>query len=524
MQINEWTKGIRLKLLVMVVIPTLAISLLFGISNYGFKDLSKIIVQTTSQDIPSALSLSALNSGMFTMTVNLYEAKESKDLAKRKSFLADAKEEYQGVIDEITEFKSYDMSNEEKVLFDDFLVKWETQNKLINEVMSLIEKGEVDAAGEILTTTYSNHVDLLDDIFGKFDELQTNSSKAMLTESAEVVSKWTTLLMAVGMIGVGASLVIGISSAIKLAKSLTEIAGNLSDVSHKVSSAATQIAKSSQEMSQSSTEQAAALEQTASSLEEINSMILKSAENADSTSDSSNTTTKKAEEGQRSMKEMLSSMNEIDHSNEAIMKQIEYSNQQMLEIINVIQEIGNKTKVINEIVFQTKLLSFNASVEAARAGENGKGFAVVAEEVGNLAQMSGNAAKDISELLSNSTSKVDGFVNEMKAKVQALTTQGKTKVMEGTRVANQCAEILNEIVSNIQLVSNLAQESSLASKEQTLGVGEIKKAMRQLDIVTQQNATNNEETAAAAVELANQGQALNSQVDKLVITVSGQAA
>ena len=521
---NIWTKGIRLKLLIMVIVPTLALSLLFGLAELGFKDLTKIITQTTSQDIPSALSLGALNSGMFTMTVNLYEANVSSNPENKKKYLNDAKEELKGIEDELVEFKKYSMSEEETKIFEKFMSQWETQRALIKEVTSLIEKGESEAAGVFLTSKYSSNMDLIDANFVSFDEIQTNSSKAMLDESHATVNKWTMILTCIGFIGVGAILLIGITSAIKLAKSLTDITGNLSDVSYKVSTAATQISKSSQEISQSATEQAAALEETASSLEEISSMILKSAENADSTSNSSATTTKKAEEGQRSMQEMLHSMNEIDSSNEAIMKQIEYSNLQMMEIINVIQEIGNKTKVINEIVFQTKLLSFNASVEAARAGENGKGFAVVAEEVGNLAAMSGSAAKDISELLSNSTTKVEGIVSEMKVKVQSLASQGKIKVTEGTRVANQCADILNEIVSNIQLVSSLAQESSLASKEQSLGVGEIKKAMKQLDIVTQQNASNNEETTSAAIELANQGQVLNSQVDMLIVTVNGQAA
>jgi methyl-accepting chemotaxis protein len=86
------------------------------------------------------------------------------------------------------------------------------------------------------------------------------------------------------------------------------------------------------------------------------------------------------------------------------------SNDEISSIVKVIAEIGDKTKVINDIVFQTKLLSFNASVEAARAGEQGKGFAVVAEEVGNLATMSGKAAEEISSMLGDSMGKVELIV------------------------------------------------------------------------------------------------------------------
>ncbi|MHA0111674.1 methyl-accepting chemotaxis protein, partial [Klebsiella pneumoniae] len=80
----------------------------------------------------------------------------------------------------------------------------------------------------------------------------------------------------------------------------------------------------------------------------------------------------------------------------------EDANSQLQSISNIIGEISAKTNIINDIVFKTQLLSFNASIEAARAGQHGRGFAVVAEEVGNLAQMSGNAAKEIRALLEDS--------------------------------------------------------------------------------------------------------------------------
>jgi methyl-accepting chemotaxis protein len=217
-------------------------------------------------------------------------------------------------------------------------------------------------------------------------------------------------------------------------------------------------------------------------------------------------------------------MDEISQSNESIMAQINESNQKMGEIVRVIQEIGNKTKVINEIVFQTKLLSFNASVEAARAGEHGKGFAVVAEEVGNLAQMSGNAAKEISDMLDGSISKVDFIVNETKSKVEHLVAQGKGKVESGVRVARQCSDVLNEIVHNVSKVSTLSQEISQASKEQAQGVTEINKAMGQLDTVNQQNTTTSQEASTSAQQLSSEAVILKGIVEDLVYVVQGRRA
>lgn len=218
---------------------------------------------------------------------------------------------------------------------------------------------------------------------------------------------------------------------------------------------------------------------------------------------------------------MLNSMNEISQSNEAILAQVNEGNRQMTEIGKVIREIGNKTKVINEIVFQTKLLSFNASVEAARAGEHGKGFAVVAEEVGNLAQMSGNAAKEISEMLDGSILKVEGIVEETKTKVESLVLKGKEKVDNGVVVAKQCSSVLDQIVDNVSKVSELSRETSHANKEQAMGISEINKAMSQLDMSTQQNAAASEEAASASEELSAQANSLKAVADELIAVING---
>lgn len=306
-----------------------------------------------------------------------------------------------------------------------------------------------------------------------------------------------------------------------ISKAIDQVIANLNDSTNLVSSAATQIAASSQELSHSSTEQAASLEETAASVEEMSSMINKNSDNARVASESSNTSQEKAVQGKETIDEMIRTIGEINEANTRIMDQINYSNGQMADIVKVIAEIGAKTNVINDIVFQTKLLSFNASVEAARAGDHGKGFAVVAEEVGNLAAMSGNAAKEISSMLDSSIKKVESIVNETKSSVDKLIAEGKVKVEKGTRVAQECGIVLEEIVSNINHVNDLAGEISIASNEQAQGISEITKAMHQLDQVTQQNASASEQAASAAEELSAQAESLKATVGVLVSTIKG---
>lgn len=302
---------------------------------------------------------------------------------------------------------------------------------------------------------------------------------------------------------------------------IAQVAAVLSDASVHVNDASQKIAGSSQELSQAATEQAASLEETVASIEEMNAMVGKNSASAESAATTSNHAQTTATRGKEAVERMISSMDDINASNTNIVTQINESNAQISEIVQVIQEIGNKTKVINDIVFQTKLLSFNASVEAARAGEHGKGFAVVAEEVGNLAQMSGTAAKEISDMLESSVRKVNTIVTETKTKVEALVAQGRTTVENGSQIAQECGQVLNEIVENVSSVSNMASDISMASREQALGINEITKAMNQLDQVTQQNAGTSEQTSSASQELSEQANALRDAVLTLSSTLNG---
>ncbi|RZA11329.1 MAG: hypothetical protein EOP10_33240, partial [Proteobacteria bacterium] len=230
---------------------------------------------------------------------------------------------------------------------------------------------------------------------------------------------------------------------------------------------------------------------------------------------------KAAEEGKGAVNQMLNSIQEINRGNIDIMVQSAESNEAFANIVKVIGEISNKTKVINDIVFQTKLLSFNASIEAARAGEQGKGFSVVAEEVGNLAMMSGNAAKEITELLEMSIVKVEKTVEDTKSKLENLIAASQKKIEVGMGTAHNCGAALDEIVKNVSDMSQLVSEIASASQEQAQGVEEITRSMNQLDQVTQQNASATQQAAEATDELNGQANQLQLMVRDLVQTVRG---
>ncbi len=123
------------------------------------------------------------------------------------------------------------------------------------------------------------------------------------------------------------------------------------------------------------------------------------------------------------------------------MNTMKTSNAEVKELVGIINGISERTKVIDEIVFQTKLLSFNASVEAERAGEHGRGFAVVAQEVGNLAQMSGKAAQEISSILKQSIEKS-----------VSVTSNNEKNVAKGAELLEHLRKIVKQIAETASQV------------------------------------------------------------------------
>lgn len=412
----------------------------------------------------------------------------------------------------------------EKELYAEVEKNWDSFKNVLEKGLNLYKANDETSRQALMNIYFTDSpkvAKLLKDAMDKIHEFHVNNGQKFVTTAKEQATQFKSIVFLTAIIGILVGLSFGIIFASVTAKAIINVTSNLSQTAKQVNQASIQIAESSQELSQATTEQAASLQETAASLEEISTMIQKASESANSTASSSADSHTKAEEGKDAVSKMISVMQEIRDSNLSIMNQVNESNEQMGQIVDVIKNIGDKTKVINEIVFQTKLLSFNASVEAARAGEHGKGFAVVAQEVGNLAEMSGKAAKEITDMLDSSISKVDTIVNNTKARVQGLIEEGKLKVEGGTEVANQCAVILEEIVKNVANVSDLANEISQASKEQAQGVSEINKAMGQLDVVTQNNATNSEATADFANKLTSHAGALNNAVSELIQTVEG---
>jgi methyl-accepting chemotaxis protein len=255
---------------------------------------------------------------------------------------------------------------------------------------------------------------------------------------------------------------------------LNEVMTNINTAAEQVASGSRQVSDSSLALSQGTTEQAGSIEQLSNSLKQIASQTKQNADNANQANELAVLAKTNAIKGNHQMREMLTSMTEINNASGNISKII---------------------KVIDEIAFQTNILALNAAVEAARAGVHGKGFAVVAEEVRNLAARSAKAAEETTEMIESSIGKAE----------------------DGARIANQTAEALNEIEEGISKVAALVGDIALASNEQATGITQINQGVMQVSTVVQTNSATSEESAAASEELAGQAKLLKDQVSRYKI-------
>ncbi len=308
----------------------------------------------------------------------------------------------------------------------------------------------------------------------------------------------------------------------KISNVFSETSEPLTKNSTEVGDAANQIATAATQLSVASREQTASLQQTVVAADEINAMVRLNSTNASRSRELSLESKLSCDEGKKVVETMLQSIYDISEVNQKSSSQMLEANSQLSEINKLFNQISNKTKVINEIVFQTKLLSFNASVEAARAGEYGKGFAVVAEEVGNLAKMSGEASKEIAIMLENSIQQVADIVKASQGKIELNISVSKEKINAGITNANLCTQSINQILSNVNTVDQMVSEIHTSCQEQASGIQQITSAINEIEQVNQQNSILSESSAAAAEQLRLQSAELSQIVTSLNSIIKGK--
>lgn len=256
--------------------------------------------------------------------------------------------------------------------------------------------------------------------------------------------------------------------------STSDVIRQIGASSKLVSDGSSKMSDNSTTLSQAATEQAATVEELNASIVEISSNISANADSAGKAKVLADDCMKIVDEGNVKMTDMLHAMEEINETS---------------------SQIANIIKTIEDISFQTNILSLNASIEAARAGEAGKGFAVVAGEVGQLAGKTAEAAKNTTALIKTSL----------------------TAVENGTVMANETAKMLSKIVSETDDTAKVIDKIAAASQEQADSVKQILVGMDQISTSVQMTSGSSAECAASAEELSGQAKVLLDLVQRFKI-------
>ncbi|MDD2672202.1 MAG: methyl-accepting chemotaxis protein [Syntrophales bacterium] len=343
-------------------------------------------------------------------------------------------------------------------------------DKVLKEGKSYIGKAQV--VGIWNQTAYEPIRDEQGQVIGMFYVGVPNTRYDQIVE--EIIKK----LSIMGLVGILIVFALGYFIVRSITGSVGRVITGLTGGVDEVISASAQVSSSAQQLARGAGEQAGSLEETASSLDEMSAMTKQNAENAD---------------------HARVIMEEVNRIVENVNQQMDRMSEAISEIRDSNAETGKIIQTIEAIAFQTNLLALNAAVEAARAGEIGAGFAVVADEVRNLAMRAAEAAKTTNELIENT---VKAVVNGSE-----LTQTAKEAFKENMEISTKVSQLVNEIAA--------------ASKEQAEGIGNVHKAIAEIDKVTQQTASHAEQSADASDRLNDQIGKIRNNIQDLVSAISG---
>lgn len=493
MNFLDWFKGFKLKMLLLIMTPSAFLIFLIVLSLYVMREVSTSAKQVTDVRVPSIEGLEQMDEGRNKVKFVFYEtflniSKIDKSVVRVQ--INEALSRYQSGWDL---YAPLEQTKEESIEWSRYVPLSKSWELKIQQILSQIENSDVEGARRTFEGEYNEVTAEANIPFVNILNINYEIVKKERENFSETTKNSINLSFILGITGIIGTILIGTIIAKRVSTDLSYVTDSISNNSSQVSQASQNLSSSAESLSTAAQELASTIEETSSSISSLVSVVKASADIADNTN-------AVAVEMQSLSQETTQFMENLIHAMEDILE----SNSRIEKLVKIIEEIGVKTEIIDDIVFKTQLLSFNASVEAERAGEQGRGFAVVAQEVGNLAQMSGKAAAEISNIVKDSI-----------AEAGSVSQDNKERVQKGSSLVFDTKEKLLKVATLIQEVLNSTSTLSVSNKDQRQNLIEIDSAVENLSKATQETARNAEESSASSLELSGQSESLRGLVVKL---------
>ena len=494
--------SIKAKLMAVNGVIAVCVAMMYIFSSFAFSDLVDLSKRSFAASKASTfLSTAQLNTKLVENDIN-------KILLGEPPHLDDLAMGIDAVEEDILNFSGESaLFSDLEILAEKLEVFW--NDSLRPELDGLMEDADNGASPEDLKAKSESIVTGLESLNEMF--VETHDSISPIFENAFLESlRYRNLELILGtglMLLTFAVIILALVHFNGVSSSLLKLAGKMKITSGKVSTA--------------STETASSIQETVATLAEIKAMMNKALNFVGDTRTKSVESEEHAREGLGEINNLSEAINNISKIQQDLNDKINLTTERVNEIKAIFEAIKGKTDIINDIVFQTKLLSFNASVEAARAGDHGKGFAIVAEEVGNLAKMSGASSKEIADILSSSSQKVDNIVRDINQDIRQVIDEGNEKVSTGIHLSELCREKLKFVSDNISEVKGMMNDVELTAKEQSEGVDNITIAMQEIDDATHVNNDAANQTSLGSDVLDEKSNELSAVVDSLFTLIMG---
>lgn len=343
---------------------------------------------------------------------------------------------------------------------------------------------------------------VMDGIFDKIEAVILQNTKSVTNQQSDLTTKMNRhlgyVLIGICLFGILMGTVgiilrrILLGSILNITQSLGINASGTLKLSHVIKDSSTQLSHSSRVQ----TEEIAKISLT---LQEVSTVASSNVSGAELAGRFSKEIYDLSEDTQKSMEYLAQAMD-----------QILLSNQRIEKLAHILQEITKKTELIDDIVFKTQILSFNASVEAARAGEHGRGFSVVADEVGILARKSESSANDIS-----------AFVKNSYLEAQSIVQENKNKVAQGEQLVLETKDKLSYSISKVNQILDVIERIIKSSKEQENGISSASESVEQIRKHILNTSESAENSAHSGAELSMQSVTVSELVDDLNTLIKG---